>query len=63
MIETRDRDIEFIRENGFASVVTAHLVDGGVDTSKVSISSGSKMVETCHLGEDGLWPADAFEQK
>ena len=41
-IERQDRDIEFIKEKGFAAVVTAHLVDGGVDTTKVSISSGSR---------------------
>lgn len=56
----RELDIAFILANGFQVAVTAHVSDGGVDTTRKSIKSKHAVVETFHCGQDALWPVPVF---
>ena len=56
----RKPGINFIQEHGFKERITQHVIDGGVDKSKRSVSTSHKMNETYHLKGDLLFQRDAF---
>jgi len=58
--EWRSSDLEFIKKNGFNESITQHRLDGGADHTKRSVKSRHNMQETFHLGQDALWPREAF---